>query len=94
MPLAATSCTSRSTRRSTPTRPSYNVTVTNVKDLANNVIVANGTTNVGSFFIQNVTFNGGLRVGLCNGTFAAADTFTVEGSVYPADLLPLLRQRR
>ncbi len=61
------------------------ITVTGVKDaaLTPNTIVANGTTNVGSFYLQNVTFNGDFRLGLCNGNFAAADTFAVEGSLSP-----------
>lgn len=61
----------------------YVVTVTNVKDPANNTIVANGTTNVGGFFLQNVTFNADMALPLCAGTFTAADTFAVEGSVAP-----------
>ena len=61
----------------------YLITVSNVKDPANNVIVANGTTNVGGFFIQNVTFNADMALPLCAGTFAPADTFGVEGSLTP-----------
>jgi len=61
----------------------YNITVSNVKDLANNTIVANGNTNVGSFFIQNLVFNVDPGVALCRGTFTAADTFSVEGSLSP-----------
>jgi len=61
----------------------HNITVTGVKDLANNFIVANGTTNVGSFFIQNLAFNCDPGVALCRGTFTAADTFSVEGSLAP-----------
>lgn len=69
----------------------YNITVTNVKDVATpqNTIVANGTTNVGSFFIQRVAFNGNFAIGLCNGTFAAADTFAIEGSLSPLTITPL-----
>ena len=59
------------------------ITVTNVKDVAGNAIVANGTTNVGGFFIQNLVFNGDFRLGLCNGSFALADSFAVEGSLAP-----------
>lgn len=61
------------------------ITVTGVNDaaLTPNPIVANGSTNVGAFFIQNVTFNGDFRLGLCNGNFAAADTFAIEGSLSP-----------
>jgi hypothetical protein len=61
------------------------ITVTGVNDaaLTPNTIVANGTTNVGAFFIQNVTFNGDFHLGLCNGNFTVADTFAVEGSLSP-----------
>lgn len=63
----------------------YNITVTGVKDLASapNTIVNNGDTNVGSLFIQNVTFNGNMALPLCNGSFAVDDTFSVEGSLTP-----------
>jgi hypothetical protein len=61
----------------------YSITVTGVNDLVANTIVASGTTNVGAFFLQNVVFNGDFRLGLCNGTFTAADTFSVEGSLPP-----------
>ena len=61
----------------------YRITVSNVRDAASNVIVANGTTNVGAFYIQNVVFNGDFRVGLCGGNFAPSDTFAVEGSLTP-----------
>lgn len=65
----------------------YNITVQNVKDNALNTIVANGTTNVGSFFLQNVVFEGNFKVGMCAGTFTAADTFSVEGSLPPLTFL-------
>ncbi len=61
----------------------YNVTVKNVQDVAGNAIVQNGTTNVGSFFIQNATFEGNFKVGMCKGIFAQADTFAVEGNLAP-----------
>lgn len=61
----------------------FSITVNNVKDQANNTIVSNGTTNKGSFFLQNVSFNGRFSLGLCSGAFAAADTFAVEGSLAP-----------
>lgn len=61
----------------------HNLTVTNVRDIAGNIIVANGTTNVGSGFIQNVTFNGDMSLNICSGNFAASDTFAVEGNVAP-----------
>lgn len=59
------------------------VTVTNVKDLSNNTIVANGTSNVRGFFLQNVTFRGNTEVGFCRGVFAATDSFWVEGNATP-----------
>ncbi len=61
----------------------FGITVSNVKDAAGNTIVANGTTNKGSFFLQRVDFNGKFALGLCSGTFAAADTFAIEGSLAP-----------
>jgi hypothetical protein len=61
----------------------YQITVTNVKDPANNTIVANGTTNVGGFFIQNVRFDADMTLPLCAGTFAPSDTFNVLGSLVP-----------
>jgi hypothetical protein len=61
------------------------ITVTGVKDAAvvGNTIVANGTTNVGACFIQNVTINGDFTLGLCSGNFTAADTIAIEGSRSP-----------
>lgn len=59
------------------------VTATNVKDLSNNTIVANGTTNVRGFHLQNVTFRGDMEVGFCKGIFAATDSFWVEGNILP-----------
>jgi hypothetical protein len=61
----------------------YGITVSNVKDLSTNTIVANGTTNVGSFFVQNLVFDCDPGVALCKGVFTAADTFAVEGSLAP-----------
>lgn len=61
----------------------YAISANGVKDLANNTIVSNGTTNKGSFFIQNLSFNGNFALGLCSGQFATADTFAVEGSLAP-----------
>lgn len=61
----------------------HNITVSNVQDLAGNPIVANGTTNVGSFFIQNLAFEGNFKVGLCKGIFAPTDTFSIEGNLLP-----------
>lgn len=61
----------------------YDITVKNVTDLSGNPIVQDGTTNVGSFFIQNLAFNVDPGVALCRGYFTAADTFSVEGSLSP-----------
>jgi hypothetical protein len=61
----------------------YDLTVTGVKDLANNTIVANGTTNVGKFFIHNLAFEGSMKLRLCKGEFAPADSFSIEGSLLP-----------
>jgi hypothetical protein len=61
----------------------YQVVVTGVKDLANNVIVADGNGNVGRFYIHNVNFEGNMRAGLCRGAFSPADSFSVEGSLLP-----------
>lgn len=58
----------------------YVITATSVKDIAGNVISAN---NSAGFFIQNLVFNGDFRLPLCNGTFAATDTFQVTGSLSP-----------
>lgn len=61
----------------------YDITVTGVTDLAGNPIVNNANTNVGSFFIQNVTFNNDISLQLCSGIFAPEDTFAVEGNLSP-----------
>jgi hypothetical protein len=61
----------------------YTITAAGVKDLANNTIVSNGTTNVGSFLVQTVTFNGDFKLPFCRGAFVASDTFSVEGSLLP-----------
>lgn len=63
----------------------YQITVTNVKDPANNTIVNDGVGNVRGFFLQNMIVNANMRLPLCSGTFAAADTFAVEGTQSPLD---------
>lgn len=63
----------------------HQITVQNVKDLANNTIVNNGTSNVRGCFIQNVAINADLSLPLCGGTFVAGDTLSVEGSLNPLD---------
>ncbi len=59
------------------------VTATGVKDLSNNTIVANGTTNRAGFYVQNVTFRANTEVGFCAGVFTASDSFWVEGNAVP-----------
>jgi hypothetical protein len=61
----------------------YGVTVTGVKDLANNTIVANGTTNVGCFYVQKVLFIGYMSYHLLQHSVAPIDTFSVEGDLAP-----------
>ncbi|RKZ08789.1 hypothetical protein DRQ05_00885 [bacterium] len=61
----------------------YRVMVTNVKDIAGNVIDDDGTTNVGCFFLKGVLFRGLMGLYLINHS-TPPDTFTIEG-----DLLPL-----
>ena len=61
----------------------FGITAVGVKDVANNTIVNNGTTNKSQFFLQNVVFNGNFALGLCSGAFTVADTFAVEGSLAP-----------
>jgi hypothetical protein len=63
----------------------FDITVTGVQDLASspNTIVANGNTNVGSFFIQNVTFNADVTLPQeCLG-WAVDDTVQVLGNFTP-----------
>jgi hypothetical protein len=61
----------------------FDITVTGVQDLAGNPIVANGNTNVGSFFIQNVTFNADVTLQQCSGAFGVDDTIQVLGNTSP-----------
>lgn len=61
----------------------HNVTVTNVKDAANNTIVANGNTNVGSFVIRNLAVQGNVALRMCKGEITTADSIYVEGSLGP-----------
>ena len=61
----------------------YGVTVTGVKDLANNTIVANGSTNVGCFYLQKVLFVGQMSYHLQQHSVPPIDTFTVEGDLAP-----------
>ena len=65
----------------------YRVTVTNVKDLANNTIVANGATNVGCFYLQQVRFIGYMSYHLLQHSVAPIDTFSVEGDLAPLSFI-------
>ncbi len=66
----------------------YNVTVTNVQDLAGNPIVNDGTGNVRSFFLKRLLFQGNMSVYLlANGS--PPDSFSVEGSLNPLTFTPL-----
>lgn len=58
----------------------YSVQVTNVKDLNNNTIVDNDTTNVGCFFRKGILFIGYMGLHLRQHSFPV-DTFTVEGDL-------------
>lgn len=60
----------------------YRVTVTGVKDLANNTIVADGVGNVGCFAVKQVTFEGKFGPYLA-GHSSPPDAFAVEGSKAP-----------
>ena len=65
-----------------PSASMYQVTVTNVQDLAGNPIVANGTTNVACFAVKNVLFRGRMSQFLASQTEPYGG-FTVEGSPSP-----------
>jgi hypothetical protein len=66
----------------------YDVTVTNVQDLAGNPIFNNGTTNVRSFFLKRLLFQGDMSVYLAaNGS--PPDSFSVEGNLNPLTFTPL-----
>ena len=66
----------------TPQNSFYQVEVTGVKDLANNTIADNDTTNLGCFFYKGLLFRGRMKMHLRNHSFPT-DTFTVEGSLDP-----------
>lgn len=63
----------------------HQISVQNVKDLANNTIVNNGTSNVRGFFIQNLAVAADLSLPLCGGALLTTDTLSVEGSLGPLD---------
>ena len=58
------------------------VRVQNVRDVTNNIIVNNGTTNVREFFIKRLRFEGNMKFYM-RSHGEAPDTFTVEGSYFP-----------
>lgn len=60
----------------------YDVTVTGVQDLAGNPIVNNGTSNVRSFFLKKLRFEGDMSVFMLTNS-APPDSFHVEGSLSP-----------
>lgn len=60
----------------------YQVTVVNVEDLASNVIVNNGVTNVACFMLKHALFRGRFSHYLATNS-DPPDTFTVEGALDP-----------
>ncbi len=65
-----------------PSASMYQVTVSNVEDLAGNPITENGTDNVACFAVKNVLFRGRMSQFLASQTEPFGD-FTVEGSPAP-----------
>ena len=65
-----------------PSATMYQVTVTNVEDLAGNPIVADGSGNVACFALKNVLFRGRMSQFLGSQTAPYGD-FTVEGNPAP-----------
>jgi hypothetical protein len=62
--------------------PLYKVTVTNVQDLAGNVILNNGTTNIAEFALKDVYFRGLFNCYLVQHS-TPPNTFSVEGDFEP-----------
>lgn len=67
----------------------YNLTVTNVKDLAGNTIVADGVGNVACFALKDITFRGKMGFLLANTTEIPPFVFHVEGDKLPLTFGPL-----
>jgi hypothetical protein len=65
------------------------VTVTGVKDRANNTIVNNGTTNVARFYRSRLFVRGHMGIHMTNHAIAGPDTFAIEGSLAPLTWDPL-----
>ncbi len=60
------------------------LTAINVKDLAGNVIVNDGVTNVASFYLTELLVRGQMSIHLQTHSLApVADTFAIEGSLAP-----------
>ena len=70
-----------------PSASFYDVTVTNVQDLAGNPIVNNGVTNKRSFFIKKLRFEGDMSIFLLTNS-SPPDSFHVEGSLAPLTFTP------
>jgi len=67
----------------------YTLTVTNVKDLAGNTIVNNGTSNTNCFALKAITFRGHMGFFLANTAELPPYEFHVEGDKLPLTFGPL-----
>lgn len=65
------------------------ITVTGVKDRANNTIVNNGTTNVARFYRARIFMRGHMNIHMRNHVVTPPDTFALEGSLSPLTWDPL-----
>ncbi len=72
----------------TPSGSLYTLTVTGVKDLAGNTIVANGTTNRACFMLKRLVFRGKFSLYLATNS-NPPDRFTIEGDVRPFTFTPV-----
>lgn len=68
--------------------PCNQITVTNVKDVALNTIVNNGTTNVGRFYAFRLHVRGHMNIHMRNDD-TPPHTFAIEGSTAPLTWDPL-----
>ena len=66
----------------------YSLTVTGVRDLATNLIVANGATNKACFAIKNLLFRGRMSYYLASNS-SPPDQFSIEGDMAPLTFDPL-----
>ncbi len=71
-----------------PSGTLYTVTVTNVRDLAGNAIVANGVANKGCFGVKNLLFRGRMSYYLASHS-SPPDQFAVEGNIQPLTFGPI-----